>query len=67
MPGAHQRKSKSDAKAVTRTCLQCGKAFPSEWCGNRVCKGCKASTNWQGGEPFAVRHHAPGTADRGAA
>jgi hypothetical protein len=39
---------------VTRACLRCGRPFPSEGPGNRICKACKNSTMWQGGGDFSV-------------
>lgn len=38
-----------DAKHKTRLCLSCRSPFESTWSGERVCRRCKATSNWRGG------------------
>ena len=38
-----------DDERKTRKCLVCKAEFLSEWAGERVCHGCKKSSNWRMG------------------
>lgn len=44
-----EQQPKPVTQPKTRRCLSCGENFPSEWAGERVCKKCKATTNWRAG------------------
>lgn len=35
--------------AKTRDCLRCGRAFASQWSGERICGRCKGSSAWREG------------------
>ena len=33
-----------------RRCLKCGAIFVSLWTGDRICKRCKATSDWRAGD-----------------
>jgi hypothetical protein len=37
-------------KRKQRSCLMCHSAFDSAWAGERICRRCKSSANWQSGQ-----------------
>ena len=39
--------TKADVEVKTRPCLICRAAFPSAWSGERICRRCKATSNWR--------------------
>ncbi|MCG8563447.1 MAG: hypothetical protein MI824_26950 [Hyphomicrobiales bacterium] len=48
MPKKHKKPvADHSAERKTRKCLMCGKPFPSEWAGERVCRKCKSSAAWR--------------------
>lgn len=39
-------KPRDESETKTRACLKCREPFPSEWAGERVCRGCKSQRFW---------------------
>jgi Zn finger protein HypA/HybF involved in hydrogenase expression len=44
-----ETKERHDTVPKTRRCLSCGRSFPSEWAGERVCRNCKSTEAWRRG------------------
>lgn len=40
----------SHIKRKERRCLMCHTTFDSSWAGERICRRCKSSANWQSGQ-----------------
>lgn len=56
-PDARISKPRSDKQYEQKNlkCLKCQESFISGWAGERICKNCKKSTDWDSGCDYSVR------------
>ena len=47
------RPARQKPQWADRSCLTCDVIFKSEWCGHRICDGCKLTAAWQSGGDYA--------------